>query len=261
MSEVFQETTKPLLRPRQTEDLKERIGRLREVLSAPPHIANRVEDRGQVTKNLRAAEHDLQEQVPTAYGEDELDAATKRSAELKDKMLEGMPTQAEMRCNPPGAVDKHRRWEGRNKTSLCEWKNIQLRLHQGGYSDLPDATDLANFEKFRPAGGAQELDMHNAQIAGTQYHLPPPGAAQAAIFSDADIEMLKGVDPDLAASLAIMPNESRGAVLNIIRAASKKAPVTRKAKREATPAQKAALQRGRETAARNRAEAKAVAAQ
>ncbi len=212
----FQETTKPLLRPRQTEELKEEVGRLRQMLSASPHIAHRIEDRGQLTKNLRAADHDLQTQAPTAYGEDELDVATKRSAELQDRMLEAMPTQAEMRRNPPGAVDKHRRWERRNKARLNEWKNIQLRLHQNGYGDLPDATDLANFERFRPAGGAQELNMDNAQIQGKIIQLPPAGAAPAAVMSDEQADMLKSVSPELHGKMALLSNEQRAEVLGLV---------------------------------------------
>jgi len=214
---MFQETTKPLLRPRQTEELKEEVGRLRQMLSAPPHIANRIEDRGQLTKNLRAAEHDLQTQAPTAYGEDELDAATKRSAELQDRMVEGMPTQAEMRRNPPGAVDKHRRWERRNKPFLIEWKNIQLRLHQNGYGDLPDATDLANFERFRPVGGSGEMGMDNAQIPQTRTtQLPPPGAGPVTVMSDEQAEMLKNVNPELHGKMALLSNDQRAEVLGLV---------------------------------------------
>ncbi|MEE8607209.1 MAG: hypothetical protein V3S55_06385 [Nitrospiraceae bacterium] len=213
---MFQETNKSLLRPRQTEKLREDVERLKQMLSAPPHIANRIEDRGQLTKNLRAAEHDLQTQAPTAYGEDELDAATKRSAELHDKMLEGMPTQAEMRRNPPGAVDKHRRWERRNKVLLGEWKNIQLRLHQNGYGDLPDATDLANFERFRPAGGPGEMNMDNAQIPGKDYHLPPPGASPAAVMSDEQAGVLKEINPELHGKMALLDNDQRAEVLGMV---------------------------------------------
>ena len=214
---MFQETTKPFLRPRQTEELKEEVGRLRQMLSAPPHIANRIEDRGQLNKNLCAAEHDLQTQAPTAYGEDELDAATKRSAELQDKMLGGMPTQAEMRRNPPGAVDKHRRWERRNKTFLSEWKNIQLRLHQNGYGDLPDATDLANFERFRPVGGSGEMSMENAQIPQTRTtQLPPPGAGPVTVMSNEQAEMLESMNPELHDKMALLSNEQRAEVLGLV---------------------------------------------
>ena len=213
---MFQETTKPLLRPRQTEELKEEVGRLRQMLSAPPHIANRVEDRGQLNKNLRAAERDLETQAPKAYGEEELDPATKRSTELQDRLLEGMPTQAEMRRNPPGAVDKHRRWERRNKPLLSEWKNIQLRLHQSGDGDLPDATDLANFERFRPAGGAQELSMDSAQISGKIIHIPPPGSGPAVVMSDDQAELLKSINPDLYAKMATLSNDERGNVLELV---------------------------------------------
>lgn len=213
---MFQETIKPLLRPRQTEELKEDAKRLREILSAPPHIANRVEDRGQLTRNLRAAEKDLATQAPKPYVEAELDLATKRSDELRNEMLVGMPTQEEMRRNPPGAVDKHRLWEKRNKPRLSEWKNIQLRLHQSGFGELPDSTDLANFERYRPSGGSQQLNMDNAQITGATQFGPKPGAGPATVLSDGERDTLREMDPELAGQVALMTNEQRAKVKSFI---------------------------------------------
>lgn len=217
---MFQETTKPLLRPRQTQELKEDAHRLREILSAPPHISNRVEDRGQLTKNLRAAEKDLATQAPKPYAETELDLATKRSDELRDEMLVGMPTQEEMRRNPPGAVDKHRLWEKRNKPKLSEWKNIQLRLHQSGFGELPDSTDLANFERYRPSGGSQQLNMDNAQIDGRVQFGPKPGAGPATVLSDGERDTLKAMDPELAGQVALMTNDQRAKVKSFINSLS-----------------------------------------
>lgn len=214
---MFQESTKPLLRPAQAQEWREQANSLRQLLSAPPHIANRIEDRGQLTKNLRALERDLKEQEPRPYGVDELDAATRRADQLKTEMVEnGMPTSPEMRRNPPGAVDKHRGWEKRNKAKLSEWKNIQLRLHQTGETELPDATDVANFERFRPTGGAQQLNMHNEQIEGRIQHGPTPGAGPSVIIGDAQAEFLQTVAPDISAKLALMSNDQRAMVKDFI---------------------------------------------
>lgn len=207
---TFQETTTPLLRPAQAQEWKEQAKTLRQMLSAPPHIANRIEDRGQMTKNLKALERDLKSQEPRPYDVSELDSAVSRSDQLKGEILEGMPTQAEMRRNPAGAVDKHRRWEKRNKKKLNEWKNIQLRRHQTGDVDLADATDVANFERFRPSGGSQQLNMHNEQIPGTAFHLPPPNAAPVTVFTDEDIAAVKAADPGI--NLAALNNEQRATV-------------------------------------------------
>ena len=214
---MFQESTKPLLRPAALQERKEEMTRLRNILSAPPHIANRIEDRGVLTRNLRAIERDVLAQEPKPYEADEIDDAIKRSDTLKEEMLQGMPTREEMRRNPSGAVDKHRRWERRNKAKLLEWKNIQLRLHQNDHGDLPDATDVANFECFRPSGGAQELNMHNEQIPGRMQFGPEPGAGPSVLFSDEEIEFLRasGAD-DIADKLSTMANEHRAAVKNFV---------------------------------------------
>lgn len=213
---MLQETTKPLLRPAQAQEWREQATTLREMLSAPPHIANRIEDRGQLTKNLRALERDLQAQEPRPYGSEELDAAVQRSDQLKEEILQGMPTQEEMRRNPAGAVDKHRRWEHRNKKKLNEWKNIQLRRHQTGDVDLPDATDVANFEQFRPSGGSQQLNMHNEQIAGRVQLGPVLGAGPSVVIGTAEAEFLETIAPDISAKLALMTNEQRAMVKDYI---------------------------------------------
>lgn len=209
---MFQESTTPLLRPAQAQEWREQADGLRQLLSAPPHIANRIEDRGQLTKNLRALERDLRSQEPKPYDTNELDAAVQRSKQLKAEMVEGMPTQAEMRRNPAGAVDKHRRWEKRNKKKLAEWKNIGLRLHQTGDIDLPDATDVVNFERYRPIGGAQQLNMDNEQIQGSIQIGPTPGAGPATVFSTEETETLRAIDPEIHGRLALMSNDQRALV-------------------------------------------------
>lgn len=213
---TFQESTKPLLRPAQSQEWREQAASLRQLLSAPPHIANRIEDRGQLTKNLRSLERDLQTQEPKPYASEELDAAVERSDELKGEILQGMPTQEEMRRNPAGAVDKHRRWEKRNKKKITEWKNIQLRRHQTGDAELPDATDIANFEQFRPSGGSQQLNMHSEQIAGRIQFGPKPGVGPSVLFSDQETETLKAIDPEIASRLALMDNDQRQLVKGFI---------------------------------------------
>ncbi|KKL86602.1 hypothetical protein LCGC14_1943120, partial [marine sediment metagenome] len=42
--------------------------------------------------------------------------AVKTEELLRESWLNGMPTQAEMRRNPPGAVDKNTSWQKRTKT-------------------------------------------------------------------------------------------------------------------------------------------------
>lgn len=150
-----------LLRPEQRSEMLAERDVLRTKLSNP-HI----EDKGAVAKQLRNLETQLETQTPKPYKPTEIDAAVRRERELREQLLAGMPSQEEMRKNPPGAVGKHMEWERRNKQRLLEWKEIRLRLNH----DNADP-DVANFERFRPT--TSTLNMDNAQIPGTQYFMPP----------------------------------------------------------------------------------------
>ena len=149
-----------LLRPEQRQAMNEERDTLQAKL-ANPHI----QDKGAVVKQLRTIEHQIDTQTPKPFIGIELDKARKRADALKAKILEGMPSQEEMRKNPPGAVGKHRAWEAKNKAAIIEWKNLQLRINHNSQDP-----DVANFEKFRPTGST--LNMHGAQIPGQQYFFP-----------------------------------------------------------------------------------------
>ena len=171
----FRETTTPLLRPQERVRLEEEQKRLHETLSAPPHIAGQISDRPAMYRAYQNLSRKLETQSPKPYGPQEKDKAIRRAAALEARFTAGMPTAAEMRRGPPGAVDKHMAWERRNKKAILEWKNIQQRLHVGGDAgDSYSAVDISNVERFRPTGGGiTELSMDNAAIPGTQYHIPP----------------------------------------------------------------------------------------
>lgn len=162
-----------LLRPNQVEQLKEEEYELEAKLLNPN--TNKREAGGQ----LRRVREALSKQVPTEFKSSEKDAAVKRSAELLDDILVGMPSKEEMRKNPPGAVSKHRMWEKRNKDKIVEWKNIQLRLN-AGTEDL----DICNLEKFRPTRST--LNMDNAQISGRDYYMPSGAISAMNVASDED---------------------------------------------------------------------------
>lgn len=187
MSE-FKETMAPLLRPHQVEEMRDEERRLTETLQAPPHISNQVQDRPAMVRQLRRLRQQLQTQAPTEYPETEKDAAVQREAALREQFTAGMPTQAEMRRNPSGAVDKNRAWSQRNKDAILEWKNIRLRLHAGG--DLPntlaDARDIANIEMFRPHAASHELTMRGEQIPGKEWYMPTGAIPIRNVMSNAD---------------------------------------------------------------------------
>lgn len=230
MSEVFQESTNSLFRPHQVEQSKDEIKRLENTLNAPPHVAAQIQDRGEMTRQLRSLRRNLDQQAPKPYEISEKDSAVARSEQLKAEILQGMPTQAEMRRNPAGAVDKHRKWEKRNKPKILEWKNIQLRRHAGGDLDeLPDSKDVANFERYRPADASHELNMHAEQIPGRMQFGPAPGTGPATVFSSEETDALKAIDPEIASQLVVMNNEQRASVKafmqNVITPTDQPAPV------------------------------------
>ena len=171
-------TIQNLLRPHQVDDIKnERIVLGKNLAS--PHIT----DKASVSRQLRQIDHQLQTQTPKPFEAKELDDAVKREAKLREEMLQGMPSQEEMRKSPPGAVDKHRMWEKRNKTKLMEWKNIMLRLNHDS-----EERDVANFEKHRPASST--LNMDNAIIQGKSFYFPPGDIQAKNVMSDEDKEQL-----------------------------------------------------------------------
>lgn len=219
-SEVaFREKTTQLLRPRQVEEMREEAGRMEKMLSAPPHISGRLQDSGEVTRQLRRLKQQIETQAPHPYAPHETDLARKREAELAEMIASDMPTHDEMMRNPTGAVDRHRRWEGKHKAHILEWKNIRLRRHQSGEIDLPtDSCDIANVEILRPASGhSGELNMDRAQIGRKiDHHMPPGIVPHSTVMSDAQSETLKSLDPDLHGKMALLTAEQRAQVLAIV---------------------------------------------
>jgi len=172
-STVLQESSTPTLLPREEERLREEERRLSNTLSAPPHIANQIQDRRHFQKQLKDVRERLEKQSAKPYAKEHLDDAVKLEASLREKWSQGMPTQAEMRKNPAGAVGKHMAWEARNKADIIRWKNVQRRLHKSGdTSGSYEDPDASNIERFRPAGGVDELLMHGTAITGKQFYMP-----------------------------------------------------------------------------------------
>ena len=167
-----------LLRPHQVDELKNEKRVLEKNLTHP-HIT----DKASVSKQLRQINHQLDTQTPKPFDAKEVDHAAKREASLREEILEGMPSQEEMRKCPPGAVDKHRMWEKKNKQKLLEWKNIKLRLNHD-----TDELDVANFEKYRPV--TNSLNMDNAIIPGKKFYFPPGEIKAKNVMSDDDREQI-----------------------------------------------------------------------
>ena len=196
--------TKPLLRPDQLRSAKDEIKSLEAKLHNPL-----IQDKGQVQKQLVNARRLTEEQTPQApqNGEEE-GRMVARSKELLGKILEGKPSQEEMRKSPPGAVDKHMRWEARNKQRILEWKNLQLRLNAG-----TTEREVANLEKYRPT--TSSLNMDTTFIQGKNFFMPET-TGPAVTFSDEQIALLRQLSPQLADSLALMTNTDRQRVKDTI---------------------------------------------
>ena len=204
-----------VLHPIQVAEIQQEKAQLEAQLSAPPHIRAQIQNPGDIAKRIKGAEQMLK-QAPRVIPGGDKDGVIREEARLRESWLQGMPTQAEMRKNPSGAVGKHIAWETRNKPGILKWKDLRREMQVSGMMDDGDL-DVSNVERFRPEGGAQELNMHNTQIPGTDYHLPPPDAAPVVIFSEEDKALLEKVDPELRESLAILPNDMRRRVMDALR--------------------------------------------
>jgi hypothetical protein len=211
-------STENVLHPRQVSELNEDKSRLEKMLGSAPYIRSQLVDGGaNVVKQIQGIDKML-EQAPKPIPKEQLDAAVNTEKLLRESWLIGMPTQAEMRRNPSGAVDKNRSWSDRNKTGILQWKQLRRRLHASGVSKhrLADEGDISNIEIYRPEGGPGELNMHNEQIPGKVMSLPPAGAGPATVMSDEQAEMLQSINPELHGKMALLSNDQRAEVLGLV---------------------------------------------
>lgn len=237
--------TKPLLRPDQVQSAKDEIASLEAKLSNPL-----IEDKAMVRRQLNNARRLTELQTPRPPQDSaEEGRMVARSRQLIGEILQGMPSQEEMRKAPPGAVDKHMRWEKANKPKILEWKNLQLRLK-------PGERDAANLERHRPTGST--LNMDGAQIQGKNFFMPAT-TGPAVVFSDEQLAYLKamGFEP------ALMSNGERQVVKNHISGIGIEAPNKAQVdghrgakkgveRRKLSAEQKAKMKAGREAAAAKR---------
>lgn len=249
--------TKPLLRPAQVERAQAEIKTMEAQLVNPA-----IEDKAEVHRRLIRVRKTVEEQIPRPpINGDEEGRMVARSRKLLDDILVGMPSQEEMRKAPPGAVDKHMKWEKANKLKILEWKNLQLRLTHGEEAEAPI------LEKHRPVGSS--LNMDNAFIQGKQFYIPS-GVGATVAFSDEQLAFLRAMNPALGEMIGTLTNVQRAQVKEavvghgiglsvdpVLSAHGKEGAKRAQAKRVLTAEHKAALARGREAAATRRAEKKA----
>lgn len=152
MSEVKIDLDKPVLRARQVKELQAEVERL-ETMERDPDRSRAIRtgtsgyDANIGRRSLRQVKQMMQQAPKQNLEPEEKDFLQTQEKELAEKIRHGMPTQYEMRTNPPGSVAKHMKWERTNKKDILRWKNARVRLEPG--SDDPD---LANVELLRPSG-------------------------------------------------------------------------------------------------------------
>lgn len=209
-------STENVLHPRQVVELNEQKKQLSAILSAPPHISGQLQDSGGLVRKKLAENDALLRQAAKPLLPEEIDEAVKAEKQLRESWLQGMPTKAEMRRNPPGAVDKNIAWSRNKKKDVLKWKNLRRRLHASGISEhrLADEGDISNIEMYRPDGGSGEMNMDNAQITGKDLHIPSFDNGLPTVLSDSEITKVKEIDPDI--NLAVLDNEQRAAVKEFI---------------------------------------------
>lgn len=197
------------LRPDQIDNYKEEIKTIERTLSSP-----HAQMKGEMRQRLARKKKDLETQTPTEFvNPDQKDAAVRRIAQLEEHMTtDGMPTQEEMRRNPPGAVAKHVNWENRNKQNLLEWKYLKRRLEPEN-NDI----DYTNFERYRPNPTfGRQMAMEGAQIAKGREYFFPGGSDLPVVMTEEQSKTLKDVDPELHSQMLLMNAESRKEVLALV---------------------------------------------
>lgn len=123
-------------------------------------------DRGAAIKQLKYLQHDLDVGEPPDTTPEQRDMLSREERALRDEIVPAMPSQAEMRRKPPGAVGKHMAFEKAFKSKILRWKNIRRILNKGN-----DDPDISNLERYR--GTKSTLNMDNAEIPGKDFFIPP----------------------------------------------------------------------------------------
>jgi len=136
-----------------------------------------VQDRGNLQAHIGRIDRELAEKAPPDLTGEQRDQAVRENKEIEARLVPLMPSDAEMRRNPPGVVGRHKKFDKASKSKkffkegdVFRWKDNRLALHKGD-----DDPDVANFELMRPLDNMGS--MEGAQIPGQQYHGTNPSQA------------------------------------------------------------------------------------
>lgn len=189
---------KPILRYHQREELQQEIQDIDNALNPQNPFKMRTgTDVAEASSRMRRLKKQLVDYSPTEVDGRVKDKLAARAKAIEEEVLNGMPTQEEMRKNPAGMVGRHMRWEKKFKRKILEWKNIQQMLE-------PDSNDpdLSNFERLRPSG---EMDRFrgDAQINGLMSYGNIPQEFWDLVFKGAKpnsaLEQVKKVETEAQA--------------------------------------------------------------
>ena len=160
------------LRPNQVDEIENEKSVIERTLQS-----RAVQDRGNLNQHLIRIDRQLKEQAPPDLNGEQRDQAVKENGEIEARLIPMMPSDEQMRRNPPGVVGQHKKFDRASKSrdhfkegDIFRWKNNQLALHKGD-----DDPDVANFERMRPIHNAGS--MVGAQIEGQQYFGTSPSPA------------------------------------------------------------------------------------
>lgn len=157
-----------LLKSEQILDLKEEQTQIDAALAPTNPFRNKISKPQLMHQRRKAIDKQLEDFAPAPLEGSEKDKLANLEKELRAAWINNMPTEEEMRKNPAGMVDRHRKWEKLNKKIIGQWKNVRRQLEPD--SDDPD---LANIERYRPHGVMDRL-VAGAQISGAMNYRTIP---------------------------------------------------------------------------------------
>jgi len=157
-----------LLKSEQILDLKEEQTQIDAALAPTNPFRNKISKPQLMHQRRKAIDKQLEDFAPAPLDGHEKDKLANLEKELRAAWTNNMPTEEEMRKNPAGMVDRHRKWEKLNKKIIGQWKNVRRQLEPD--SDDPD---LANIERYRPSGVMDRL-VAGAQISGAMNYRTIP---------------------------------------------------------------------------------------
>jgi hypothetical protein len=157
-----------LLKPEQIQDLHEEKSQIDAALAPTNPFRSKISKPQLMHQRKKSIDKQLDDYAATPLEGFEKDKLNNLEKELRAAWTTGMPTEEEMRKNPPGMVDRHRKWEKLNKKIIGQWKNVRRQLEPDS-----DDKDLANIERYRPSGVMDRL-VAGAQISGAMNYRAIP---------------------------------------------------------------------------------------